>query len=89
MIVFSGVGCSFMDFHSRSYLGGCFILHQAFVALLAIDTIFFYLIKEIVAYVICALSLTTYQHVILLQNLILCFIISQIYHFDLKILNLG
>jgi hypothetical protein len=56
MIVFSGVGCSFMDFHLRSYLGGCFILHQAFVVLLAINTIFSYLIKEIVAYLICALS---------------------------------
>jgi hypothetical protein len=33
--------------------------------------------------------MTTYQHVILLQNLTFFFIISQIYHFDLKILNLG
>lgn len=78
-----------MDFHLCSYLGGCFILHQAFVVLLAINTIFSYLIKEIVAYLICALSLTTCQHVILLQNLIFFFIISQIYHFYLKILNLG
>lgn len=77
-------GCSFMDFAVRSYLGGHFILHHAFVTLWLINTIFFYPIKEIVAYLMCfVIDTLSTCHVV--TELSFLFIISQIYHFDLKI----
>ena len=77
-------GLLFYGFSFTFLFGRTFYSPSRFCYLLAINTIFFYPIKEIVAYLMCFVidNLSTCHFVTELNFL---FIISQIYHFDLKI----